>query len=403
MGSKGNPREDGGIIWDKIEGEEHSDPDYARLTARYCCAFCHDDILDHHRAPMMRAGVWAGEGQTVDRDGEVSGELSDRTIYGTQLSSLYSLSLSWGYFAYQFLTSKKSPAELQDFINGDLGETFSESMNVTNEDDLAERLGTVVPMGVVPDDVHFLTAGVDLQEERWVWVVMGWGVKPIGRIINYGETESDSELIDMVGEVLYENEKGKGYKPRAIGVDSGFMTDYVYQVTDQYRAAGLPIYPIKGMTSMRGKTYTVSDRSVTRGKRNTKKMLLPLIGVNTNHWQEWLQRALDHLGPDDEAGISFPLGIEKDRDFLAQLLNEGRSQKLDRNNYAVEAWQKIDPHYANDFRDCVRYARVMAEVYKGGTWRRQTAKPKVTAKTIETIEDLRDHDGGRHSADNVRG
>lgn len=75
----GTPR----LRWDKPPGGK-SDKDVARRTAHYACEACDGRIEDHHRAPMMRAGVWAPEGCEVNSEAAAA-EIERRDQIGTGL------------------------------------------------------------------------------------------------------------------------------------------------------------------------------------------------------------------------------------------------------------------------------------------------------------------------------
>ena len=360
--SKGDdPRTEGGLIWDR-DTDGTSNPDVANKTARYCCQHCLYEIYDDLRPQMMQSGVWAAHGQTVQRGGRVRGPEPDTRRYGSQLSSLYSLAMDWGDMAYRFLTSKDRPREFQDFVNGDLGETFEVVAHTTDADDLAERCCLEYPKGTVPDGAVFMTAAIDRQAlERKVWMVCGWGSDCRGWVIDYGELTDDTELENRT--VRYSVSR---MQPVLTLYDSGFEKDSVYRWCDRLKDAGWPIAPLKGVaTQNTDKPYTVSFRD-----DNTKLKQRPLVLSVTNYWQEVIQAALDRHDPEDFGGIAFPREAASDGDFLDQLLNEAPQSVIDTRNYAKLLWVKRSEHLPNDYRDLLRYNRLAAEIWTRGNWKR---------------------------------
>ncbi|HMB78172.1 MAG TPA: terminase gpA endonuclease subunit, partial [Kiloniellaceae bacterium] len=223
----GNAGEHGRLEWDKTEDGRH-DPDLARATAHYRCEACEGEIRDHHRAQMLRRGVWAPEGCGVDSkkaaaaakrwqeqlnaadwygdllskakgdDGEplwrgwkaadwITGTPArDGRTAGYHLSSLYATSLTWGDIAAEFVNSKDSPQLLRNFRNQWLAETWEMVKRRHTWEELGGRLAADYDRGVVPAAAWFLTAGVDVQEDRAYWIVRAWGERKTSWLIDWG-------------------------------------------------------------------------------------------------------------------------------------------------------------------------------------------------------------------------
>ena len=90
------------------------------------------------------------------------------------------------------------------------------------------------------------------------------------------------------------------------------------------------------------------------------------ISVNTPFWQVWLDGCLVRRRPGDIDTLCFPPEAREDQDLWEQILNETQNEK--------GVWVPVDENIPVDFRDCVRYGRVMAEVFTNGAWHRVPAR-----------------------------
>jgi phage terminase large subunit GpA-like protein len=88
----------------------------------------------------------------------------------------YSPNAAWGQLATEFVRAKKQgPLKLRVFINTVLGESWSESGEAPDWQRLYQRREHYLSLRRIPEGVKFLTAGVDVQKDRWVYEVVGWG------------------------------------------------------------------------------------------------------------------------------------------------------------------------------------------------------------------------------------
>jgi phage terminase large subunit GpA-like protein len=104
---------------------------------------------------------------------------------GFHLSSLYSPVgwFSWADAAAMFEEAQKKPELLQVFINTVLGETWALQGEAPEWQRLYDRREDY-RIGTVPKGVLFLTAGVDVQQDRIEIEVVGWGAgRNRGRLI----------------------------------------------------------------------------------------------------------------------------------------------------------------------------------------------------------------------------
>lgn len=381
----------GGIRWEKLANGKH-DKDLARRTAYYECEACRKKIFDHHRAVMMRCGVWCPEGCRVDdkkaakitglaamlnvrgSDGastEPIGEhLTDRYqwrgwshaswITGTplhdgpeasyQLSSLYALSLGWGNVAAEFVSCKDRPQELRNFINQWLAQTWEVRTRQQTWEQLGIRLiDPEIPRRVLPRWASLATVGADRQQDRYVWVVEAWGPGQRSHTVDYGEalTLEDLERLVILNDFQHAD-GGPPLRPCYTLIDSGYKPRGVAQFCLRLIRRGIKALPSKGSS-----TAMSSDFDVTTLGKNTSLPGMKQCLLDTTRSQDWIEEQLHSLERGDPGSASLFAGSLADhQDFLEQLLNDQAIQTPS----GGEGWEKVDETIPNDYRDCRRYA-----------------------------------------------
>ena len=145
------------ILWAHIVWPEE-DPS----LAAFVCPHCKETVDERHKTTMVTAGRWRAVRP------EVKGHA------GFRLNALVSLlaNASWGRLAQEFIACKSDPAELQVFSNTILAEGWS-SPSMVDKSALAARAEDF-DLEHIPAEVLFLTAGVDVQDDRLECSVVGW-------------------------------------------------------------------------------------------------------------------------------------------------------------------------------------------------------------------------------------
>lgn len=354
------------IVWDKPDSGK-SDKDLARKTARYVCAGCEQDIHDHHRAQMMRRGVWCPEGcQVKDKeaaalfDGDrqpwrgwslaswIDGTpLRDGPDAGYQLSSLYALSLGWGDIAAEFVSSKDKPQDFRNFVNQWLAETWEIVKHNETWEDVGKRAITKTPRGVVPEGFSLLTAGIDKQESHYVYEVNAWAPGDKHHTLLYGTADTTDELIEVLTARYRHEDRGQGLIVSLALIDSGFRPKGVGEMCKQFKGPG-KLAPCKGSSTPLNAPF----RSSLQGNDSAMPGM-QLILVDTFQSQDWAEAVIHSR----EGLFSLHSGQLFDhQDYIEQLLNDAPVDSLDTRNNAKLSWNRIDEGIPNDFRDTKRYS-----------------------------------------------
>jgi phage terminase large subunit GpA-like protein len=164
---------------DKTEKERNATPAEARRLAYLACPRCGGVIEENHKAAMNAGGVYVAPGQRIDPGGKVVGAPPESSTISFWVSGLASPFVSFGERAGRYVEAINSgdQEEVQTVINGGFGELWAPSGGDAPEWADVARRKLPYRSREVPAGVLFLTAGVDVQRRRLVYVIRGWGVR----------------------------------------------------------------------------------------------------------------------------------------------------------------------------------------------------------------------------------
>ncbi|MBQ2697062.1 MAG: phage terminase large subunit family protein, partial [Clostridia bacterium] len=204
-------------------------------------------------------------------------------VRGFHLNTLASSFCSWREVVDKFLLAKEqldlgNPEGMMVWVNTELGETWEEQGERLDEIELMSR--REVYGAEVPDGVLVLTAGVDVQADRFEIEVVGWGAGKESWGIRYqrifGDLLKDQVWDDLDQFLLtpFHKEDGTPLSILSACIDSGDgkHTDLVYRFCKE--RTHRRVWAIKGRG---GEGFPFIDRT-----RNTRiKVPLFLIGVDS--------------------------------------------------------------------------------------------------------------------------
>ena len=314
------------LKWTNVRWQD-SDPD----TAGYLCEECGSIWTDADRRWSVRNGHWVAHEEF-------------KGIAGFKISGLYSPWTALSDGVREFLSVKKNPEQLKVWTNTYLGESWVDAGETIDQYSLSERRE---PLDEVPEDVAFLTAGVDCQDDRLEVTVVGWCRDDESYILDhrilYGDPSTPQMwgLLDATLSKAYMTEDGRQLGIRASCVDSGgHFTNSVYQYCK--RNWGKRIFAIKGVG---GEGKPIAGRP---SKNNSVKCPLFPIGVDTAKDLLFARMRIQDQG----AGYIHFSDKLNDEYFL-QLTAEKIITKFVR-GYKKRVFQKIRTR--NEALDCFVYA-----------------------------------------------
>lgn len=346
-----------------LKWPEGASPAEARRDAWVECPHCGGIIEEEHKADMNARGVAVAPGQHVEPDGTVVGDPPDTDIYGLWVSGLASPWRTFGQRAERFLKAVLSGS--QEKIQGVINTGFGELFRLGADEPVAwkEIIEAREPyrFGEMPDGVRVVTAGVDVQSDRLVYVVRGWGVRYESWLLDAGELFGDTRYDEVwtAAADLLVKDFGQ-FRIRRMMVDSGFRpgkpglfpTNKIYEFCRRFRPT---VCACKGRAELDKPMY-MSNIDITINGRVFKGGL-QLWHLNTDYLKSWVQQRLDW--PEDQPG-GFHISIDATEDYCKQLVSEARVVKPSGHS----TWVKVrrDNHYL----DCEALAHAGAELLKVG-------------------------------------
>lgn len=229
---------------------EGSTPQRALREARLACPCCGALIESSAKRAMNERGVFVAPGQRVTPDGDLIGADPENKTASFWVSGLCSPWATFGERAHQYLAALRSgdQTRVQAVVNTGFGELYHGGGDAPEWRAVAE-LREGYASGTVPAGVLVVTCCVDVQKNRLVYAVRGWGVNFESWLIEagelWGETEHDAVWLQLSN--LLAREFGKlpiaymlidsGYKP---GDTSRTPDHQVYLFCRRHRGRAFP-------------------------------------------------------------------------------------------------------------------------------------------------------------------
>lgn len=221
-----------------------ANPDGAALA----CPQCGGLIEEKHKARMLVHGQWRAENPAV------------KGVAGFHLNELYSPWRRWSEIVKDFLIAKQSPETLKTWVNTSLGETWEEQAEKSDPSALLSRRENYTS-GNLPPGILYLTAGVDVQDDRLECEIVGWrqdgrDSPPESWGVEYHVLNGDPARtgvwndLDTLLQRDYRTEDRRNLRVSAVCIDSGgHHTSQVYAFCEARK--GRHVYATKGLAGPR--------------------------------------------------------------------------------------------------------------------------------------------------------
>ena len=279
--------------------------------------------------------------------------------------------MDWYKIVLRFLEADGDPEKLKTVFNTLLGELFEDRGELLTEDQMMNNREYY--KAELPDGVLCLTCGVDTQDNRLEYEVVGhgyfgeeWGIEK-GIILGKPDEEDKPELesvwsrLDRVIEKEWTYENGKKLKISLTFVDSG--GHYTQEVYEQCaKRIGKRVFAVKGKGG-EGIPYISPPSKVKIVKEDAKgrkvvtgKAYLYIIGVDSG--KEKIMSSLKVQEPGARY-YHFPKQEEKgyDSNYFKGLLSEKMTYK----NRKWQ-WEKLPGHERNEPLDMRNYANAAFQI-----------------------------------------
>ena len=161
----------------------------ARHYSLLHCPHCGVGLKHRWKDGMNRSGVWAAEGQVVYADGTVTGERPEARIASYWLGGVAAAYQSWESLIERYLqalrtfatTGEERPLKTTHNVDGAINYVPMAARSASDPNEMQER-AEVWPAGAVPAGVRFLLGEVDVQANRFVVLVLGFGIGDSGQL-----------------------------------------------------------------------------------------------------------------------------------------------------------------------------------------------------------------------------
>lgn len=264
----------------------------------------------------------------------------------------------WSKIIRKFLEAQGDPEKLKVVFNTLFGELWEDRGDLEDEDGMLGRREEYP--AELPEEVLVLTCGVDTQDNRLEYEVVGhghygetYGIKK-GIIMGKPDTQEVWDRLDDVIDRTYRRPDGKGLKISMTCIDSG--GHYTQEVYEECRKRqNKRVFAIKGKGGD-GIPFTAppSKVKIVINGKEIGKCWLYTLGVDAG--KASIMSALKVQEPGAKY-CHFPKGEERgyDANYFNGLLSEKLVLKRERGRDRW-AWEKLPGHQRNEPLDCRNYA-----------------------------------------------
>ena len=329
----------------KFEKEDFKDADgqtdYIVHSAWWRCPVCKKDTGEHDAKRLP--AKWVSKKPEAIQNG----------IRSFRLNAFMSPWSDWRDICYKFLKAKDDPELLKVFYNTMLGESWEVRDRSGVPEKLYERR-EFYP-AEVPDGVLVITMGMDTQDNRLEYEVVGWGREDEswgiakGIIPGRADTPEVWKEVDALLDREWKRKNGMKMRIMATFIDSGgHFTDEVY--AECAKRQSRRVWAIKGEPG-EGKPY------VHPMKKSKSKAVAFMIGVDAGKEAIMYATGIEQPGPrymhyprDYRAGydMEYFRGLISEKMVIHRRMGRStitwevtylRNEPLDMRNYARAAYR----------------------------------------------------------------
>lgn len=347
-------------------------------TAAHLCGHCGGLFTQAEYLRVADQGRWIAQDGTWYCD--ASGQFYTREGEHTQppravafhVWTAYSPRTTWAAIVREFheaqaKAKRGDTSSLKTFVNTTLGETWAEAEEKTEADSLKARAGGYA-RGTVPMGCLVLTAGIDVQDDRFELSVWGWGEGEeswlIDHLVIYANTADLDEWAKLDGPLLamYRHAGGQVLSIEAAALDTGgHRTHQAYMFCRDRKARKVLAAKGSNKDGQPIKPTSAQLQDINwQGKKLVKGVRLWQVGTDTAKDLIHGRFSIAQPGP---GYVHFP--SEMDDGYYAQLTAEARV--LQRTPHGEKhRWVKRSPR--NEALDCYVYAMFAAHYLELHRW-----------------------------------
>lgn len=268
----------------------------------------------------------------------------------------------WADIITEFLDAKNDPEKLQTVFNTKFGQLWDMRGEIESEEELADRAENYD--AELPNGVLCLTMGVDTQDNRLEYEVVGygffeenWGIEK-GIIMGDPSDSETWEKLDAIIDRTWHYADGQTLKISLTFIDSGgHKTQDVYKNCSERK--NKRVFAIKG-ANQADTPYVSPPKQVKydTGRGETGSAWLYMIGVDSG--KEHIMSGLKVKEPGARMS-HFPKDQSRGYDilFYSGLLSEALILNPKTGKWK---WEKLPGHERNEALDCRNYANAAFKI-----------------------------------------
>lgn len=264
--------------------------------------------------------------------------------------------VTWESILLDVHKNEDNPEKLKAIYNTKLGKLWEHRDFAQSDEELLARLEDYG--AELPDGVLVLTCGVDTQDDRLEYEVVGWGkngeswgIKK-GYIMGDPDTAEPWQRLDDVIEHVYKFQSGQGLGITITLVDSGgHKTQSVYAECRKRQTKR--VFAIKGRG---GEGIPIVNPPKRVAAKDNKRITCWLYSLGVDAGKAAIYASLQVQTPGAKY-CHFPQGDDRgyDINFFNGLISERMVKKRTVSGFKW-AWEKLPGHRRNEALDCRNYA-----------------------------------------------
>jgi phage terminase large subunit GpA-like protein len=355
-----------GIVWDWVEGK----PGLLDVNSvRYLCVDCQHPHINDDKIRLLDPANGAHWKPTATP--------STPHHRSYHLSALYSPvgMQTWAACVQKWVEAwdddrarPRDLGELQVFYNNVLGQVFELRGEKLRFEVVSNHKRTVYQYGQVPNrwaaehcggPALLLTCSVDVHKDSLKVAIFGWCRERRALLINYWTLEGDpsqrddkgtwGELAKLIDDKKYVADDGKVYPLAITLIDSGYLSDQVYEFCSQWETG---VYPVKG----RDQSGNTANKyfSVFVSSMGTRAFFVT-VDLYKDRWSAALRHGWD--GEGIQPGGHFNAPWDATDKQLKELTTEVKREKIEAgtNKRVGHEWHR-PAGAANELWDCLVYS-----------------------------------------------
>lgn len=354
------------------DAEEDLNQEHLPETAAYVCEACGALWNDGQRIAAIRSAVAKGYGWIAAKP--FRGHAS---FHATEMASVFR---HMRHIVQSYL-DKLALGDIQSFINVSLAQTYEEKGERVDPTGLKAR--AEVYRAEVPAGGLYLTAGIDMQQDRLECEVVAWGVGEESWSIGYWVLWGDplqgdvwNDLDDLLASTFL-HESGAVMPISSACLDTGGTQGYTQAAYEYARGkTGRRLFAIKGVAGW-GRAIVEKPQRKQSGK-NARKVDLFLVGTD-----EAKLITMRRLQQQMKTGGYCHFPSDRDDEWFKQLTAEKLTVRYVKGQ-PIREWVKPD-RARNEALDCRVYALAALKIMQP-SFKRLAERYKMSEENAKNIE-----------------